>query len=160
MLKNISSRMFGALGASLIGLAVPVHAQQPMELEGDVKVVKLTIAADGSRLEELVPPDVVVPGDRLVFSTSYRNAGSDPVADFVVSNPLHEAVQLAGDADPTLTVSVDGGQTWGRIAELRVAGDDGADRAARPEDVTHVRWTLAKVGPGESGRLEYPAIIR
>ena len=33
-------------------------------------------------------------------------------------------------------------------------------RAAIPADVTQVRWTLASIAPGGSGRLEYPAIIR
>jgi len=78
----------------------------------------------------------------------------------VVTNPLPAAVRLAPDADADLVVSVDGGESWGMLANLSVTEDDGSIRPAQHADVTHVRWTLALVRPGESGRLEYPAIIR
>ena len=44
--------------------------------------------------------------------------------------------------------------------QLSVMAEDGGSRPAVQADVTHVRWTLPSVAPGESGRLEYPAIIR
>lgn len=139
----------------------PAFAQeQPVELAGDVKLVKTTTDEAGETATEYVAPEKVVPGDRLIFSTEYRNSGAEAVANFVVTNPLPAAVQLAGDADPELTVSVDGGKTWGPIAALTVTADDGSTRAAQQSDVTHVRWTLASVEPGESGRVEYPAIVR
>ena len=49
---------------------------------------------------------------------------------------------------------------WGNLAELSVEGEDGTLRSATHADVTHLRWTLASVAPGESGKLEYSAIIR
>jgi len=152
--------------AALIALAVPAlpaAAQteaQPITLSGDVKAVKTIVGDDGQPRTELVAPEVIVPGDRLIFGTDYANAGDEVVTDFVVTNPLPSAVRLAEDADPTLTVSVDGGQTWGELNTLSFTAEDGAIRAATHSDVTHVRWTLAAVEPGESGRLEYPAIIR
>lgn len=160
MLKNSLSALVAAL--SLIGavFAVPAAAQQPLTLKGDVKVVKTVENEDGTTVTALVDPEIVVPGDRLIFGTDYTNTGTEPVELFVVTNPIHEAVRLADDADPALVVSVDGGQTWGLLADLQVSDADGNMRAASAGDVTHVRWTLASVAPGESGRLEYPAIIR
>ncbi|MEZ5679811.1 MAG: hypothetical protein R3E14_00770 [Erythrobacter sp.] len=148
--------------AALVGAAisVPAIAQEPLRLKGDVKAVKTVENDDGTTVTALVDPEVVVPGDRLVFSTYYSNTGSEPVENFIVTNPLPAAVKLADDADPALVVSVDGGASWGRLAELQVTGDDGATRAATAADVTHVRWTLAQIAPGAEGRLEYPAIIR
>ena len=70
------------------------------------------------------------------------------------------AVRLAPDADTTLIVSVDGGKSFGTLSQLSVMAEDGGSRPADQADVTHVRWTLPSVAPGESGRLEYPAIIR
>lgn len=159
-MMNRISALVGAFVLSFTALAAPAAAQSPIELAGDVKVVKTTTDADGVSSEELVPPDVVVPGDRLRFTTTFRNNGAEAVENFVVNNPLPSAVRLADDADPDLTVSVDGGETWGKLAELSVTSDDGANRAAQASDVTHIRWTLAAVQPGEEGRLEYPAIIR
>ena len=43
---------------------------------------------------------------------------------------------------------------------MSIANEDGSTRSATHADVTHVRWTLAVIAPGESGRVEYPAIIR
>ena len=140
--------------------AQPVLAQQPIALTSEVKVVRIVRDENGVSQTRLEAPDTVVPGDRLVFRTSYSNSGTEAVERFVLTNPLHAAVRLAPDADASLVVSVDGGQTWGELSELMVAGPDGALRAATADDVTHIRWTLAVVQPGESGTLEYPAIIR
>lgn len=148
-----------ALAASLV--ASPVLAQsQPVTLEGTVMLEKAVVDADGKTELKLIEPKMVVPGDRLIFGTSYRNTGTDPVANFVVTNPLPSAVRLAPDADAKLVVSIDGGNSWGVLSSLQVKQEDGTQRAAVPADVTHVRWTLAVVAPGESGRVEFPAIIR
>lgn len=140
--------------------AATVQAQSPVSLSGDVMAVEVTTDDAGNEVTRLVEPSVIVPGDRLIFGTDYANNGNEPAENFVVTNPLPSAVRLAGDADPELTVSVDGGQTYGALSTLSVMAEDGTNRPASHEDVTHVRWTLARIAPGESGRLEYPAIIR
>jgi uncharacterized repeat protein (TIGR01451 family) len=147
-------------GSASIAPAALAQGASPVSLSGDVKAVQTTLDASGKEIIELVEPGTIVPGDRLVFGTDYANTGSEPVNNFVVTNPLPSAVRLAGDADADLVVSVDGGTTWGPLASLTVANADGSTRSATHEDVTHVRWTLATIAPGESGRLEYPAIIR
>jgi len=152
-----------AASAALVAPAVPLAAQattNPVVLSGDVKAVKTVTGPDGKERTELVEPDTIVPGDRLVFGTAYANKGADAVSNFVVTNPLPEAVRLAPDADKALTVSVDGGKTWGVLATLSVKNPDGTTRPATQDDVTHVRWVLESIAPGASGRLTYPAIIR
>jgi uncharacterized repeat protein (TIGR01451 family) len=129
-------------------------------LTGDVKAVKITTDADGKERTELVEPSTIVPGDRLVFGTDYANRGIEAMTNFAVTNPLPSAVRLAPDADPALEVSVDGGKTWGALGELTFTNSDGTTRPATHADVTHVRWVLASIAPGASGRLTYPAIIR
>lgn len=151
---------YATLAALALSGAAPALAQQPLRLSGDVKVEKTIENDDGTTVTALVEPEIVVPGDRLIFGTDYINSGAEPVENFVVTNPLPEAVRLADDADPALVVSVDGDKSWGALADLQVTDDNGISRAAKAEDVTHIRWTLAVVAPGESGRLEYQAIIR
>jgi uncharacterized repeat protein (TIGR01451 family) len=159
---NMLANFLVPIAAMAFALA-PLQAQQagdPVTLSGDVKAVKIVTEADGSERTELVEPGTIVPGDRLVFGTDYANNGSDAVTNFNVTNPLPSAVRLAPDADPALTVSVDGGKTWGLLSELEATNADGTRRAAIHADVTHVRWVLANIAPGEKGRLTYPAIIR
>lgn len=143
------------------GLSQPAFAQeQPITLSGDVKLVKVEQVEGGEDKVTLVAPEVIVPGDRLLFTTDYSNSGAEVVTDFVVTNPVPAAVRLAPDADADLSVSVNGGADWGPLAELSVTEEDGNTRPAQHADVTHIRWVLASVQPGETGRLEYPAIIR
>lgn len=158
---NTFKKMVAAL-LVLSSTAAPfaAYAQSPVSLSGDVKAVETTVDDAGNEVTKLVDPDVIVPGDRLVFGTDYANNGAEPVENFVVTNPLPAAVRLAPDADPQLVVSVDAGKSWGVLASLTVASEDGTTRAASHADVTHVRWTLPVIAPGQSGRLEYPAIIR
>ena len=152
-----------AAATALAAPAMPLLAQgapSPVELSGDVKAVKTVTGPDGKERTELVDPSTIVPGDRLVFGTDYANKGAEPVTNFIVTNPLPAAVRLAPDADKALTVSVDGGKTWGVLGAFTVSNPDGTTRPAAQADVTHVRWVLASIAPGVSGRLTYPAIIR
>lgn len=160
-----------ATAAALTAGAVPLAAQttqptemasanSPVVLSGDVLAVKTITDASGVERTELVAPDLIVPGDRLIFGTDYANSGTEIVTKFTVTNPLPAAVRLAPDAAADLTVSVDGAQTWGTLVSLTVAAENGSKRSATHADVTHVRWVLDTIAPGESGRLEYPAIIR
>lgn len=153
--------MIAAFGAAMVALA-PAGAMaqtSPVELKGDVKV-DTVVVENGKEKHVLADPRVVVPGDSLVFSTSYRNTGSAAIKDFVVTNPLPEAVMLAPDGAEKLVVSVDGGKTFGRLASFSVTGADGKARPAQAGDVTHIRWVLPVLAPGSAGTLSYHAIVR
>lgn len=159
------ARNFAPIVALLLALSGQAAAAQdeaaaPVTLVGEVMLERSVQSADGSSTTELVAPEVVVPGDRLLFRNTYTNAGTETVERFVVTSPVHAAVRLAPETDPALTVSVDGGTSWGEVAELTVTGTDGTIRAATLDDVTHIRWVLPSVAPGASGTLDYHAIIR
>jgi uncharacterized repeat protein (TIGR01451 family) len=134
-------------------------AASPVTLKGDVMLEK-TVTENGVSTVQLSEPKVVIPGDRLLFTTRYHNEGAQPVTNFVVTNPLPSAVALAADGATGNEVSVDGGKTWGELASLKVAGSEGAPRAATAADVTHIRWTIAKIAPGASGEVQYHGIVR
>lgn len=155
------NRIFVALSLVLVmQLAVPMaHAQtQPaVSLSGDVKVIR-TVDDNGVTKTVLEDPNQVIPGDRLVFTTRYTNTSAEVVEDFVVTNPLPKAVMLAEDGD--FEVSVDGGKSFGAFSALSVTLEDGADRPAELADVTHIRWTLARLTPGQQGSVSYFAVIR
>lgn len=149
-----------ALAAMLAATSPALAQDKAVALTGDVLLERTVVSDDGTKKIERVAPETIVPGDRLIFTTSYTNKGGDTVTDFVVTNPLPAAVRLAPDASDTLVVSVDKGKTWGALGTLNAIEADGTTRPATHEDVTHVRWTLASVAAGSAGTLEYPAIIR
>jgi|CXWL01.1.fsa_nt_gi uncharacterized repeat protein (TIGR01451 family) len=118
--------------------------------------------ADGAGRSRIIleEPEMVTPGDRLVFIVNYRNAGDAPASNFVVTNPLPAAVAFEGGAD-SAQVSIDGGKRWGTLPALRVREADGRWRNARPEDVTHLRWSLKQAIPaGAKGKLSFRGIVR
>ena len=128
-------------------------------LKGDVKI-ETTVVEKGVEKTVLATPKVVVPGNKLLFSTSYRNEGAAPVQNFVVTNPVPEGIAVSASDAASLTVSVDGGKTWGKLTALAVKDAKGVTRPAQAADVTHVRWTLATIAPGAAGAVAYHAIVK
>ncbi|NJS14452.1 MAG: DUF11 domain-containing protein [Sphingopyxis sp.] len=147
--------MISALTASAPALANPVS------LSNNVFVERVSTDAQGNRKVVLEEPRVVTPGDRLLFVLNYRNASGKPAEKFVVTNPMPSAVQYAEQGEGTAQVSVDGGKNWGELGQLRVADANGADRAARNEDVTHIRWAFnTPIPAGASGKLMFRGIVK
>lgn len=109
---------------------------------------------------KLVEAEGVVPGDTLVFSTAYRNGGSDPVLDVVIVNPVPANVRLSEKSASTSEVSIDGGNSWGMLSALSLADTDGNERRAGAADVTHLRWTISRLAPNETGVATYRATVR
>ena len=95
----------------------------------------------------------------------YRNAAGATAEDVVITNPIPEHMTLmrTGDLAPdlALTFSVDGGRSFGALAELQVIGPDGRPRPASAADCTHLRWSFQRpLAPGEEGRLDYVAQLQ
>lgn len=150
------------LAALIAAIAAPAQAETPapIELTGFVQLERVTTDASGERRVERVDPDVVVPGDRLIFGTRFANKGTVPIERFVVSNPIPATVKVSAEIDPAMLVSVDGGTVWGALGALEVVDGGGQRRAAQPADITHVRWVLPEIAPGQTGQLEFPVTVR
>lgn len=141
--------------------AQPAAQSEPkVTLKSDVMAIVTQTDEAGNETITLAEPTEYTPGTKLSFGMNYANAGSEPVTNVTGTNPLNEAVRLAPEADPALIVSVDGGVTFGTLDTLSVATETEGPRPATHADVTHVRWTIASIAPGESGRIAFPVIIR
>ncbi|MFM5913650.1 MAG: hypothetical protein ACKOPR_02750 [Chakrabartia godavariana] len=137
------------------------YASESVALDSSVYVERIVPEANGRTRTVLEPPKVVTPGDRLVFILQYRNTGTQSAKDFVVTNPMPAPVAYQGTSDTVAQVSVDGGKTFAALAALKVREADGTLRAARPEDVTHVRWALREpIAAGAQGKLSFRGIVR
>jgi uncharacterized repeat protein (TIGR01451 family) len=140
------------------GLAL---AADSVTLASEVFVEKAVVAPDGRTRIMLDQPKLVMPGDNLVFVLKYRNEGNAPAAHFSVTNPMPSAVAFREAPGNLAQYSVDNGRNWGSLATLRVQEQDGRWRSARPEDVTHVRWTFRQPLPvGASGKLTFRGAVR
>lgn len=147
----------------LFGLLMPAAAiaADNVALTSEVFVEKTTRDAQGRTVTTLQEPKVVVPGDRLVFMLKYKNQGAAPATNFVLTNPLPEAVTFEGTSDTGAEVSVDGGKSWGQLSALKVKAADGSMRAAQTADVTHVRWAVKSPIPaGAQGKLSFRGTVK
>ena len=123
--------------------------------------VEKTVVEGGRQKTVLLKQKSGPPGTRLMFTHSYRNTTKAAVANFGMTNPVPSGVEFAGSDDMSATVSVDGGKNWGALALLKVRETDGALRAAKPEDVTHVRWALkAPVPASGTGKFSFRGVVR
>lgn len=136
-------------------------AATPLELNSDVFVERQVVRADGSKTVVLEKPNMVTPGDNLVFVVRYKNVGGSTASNFVVTNPLPAAVVFNGTSDGLEVVSVDGGKSWGILGGLRVVTADQTVRPATLTDVTHVKWNLNQpLTAGAEGKLIFRGIVK
>src|SRR5688572_31814382 len=148
---------------TMLALLAPAAAlaADEVRLTSEVFVERNVPQPDGSVRTVREAPNVVTPGETLVFVLTYRNEGAAAATGFVVTNPMPESVIYADRASPGEIVSVDGGQSWGELASLRVNNADGTMRPAAVADVTHVRWRFAAPIPaGEGGNLSFQGVVR
>lgn len=163
-----------ALAAAMTagGFTAAVHAQvkaaSPVTLSSDVKIERTVADAAGKETTKLfTPKDVaVVPGDNVVFTLLVNNTGAEPAAGFRATNPMPGAVRFVSVAEAWADVSVDGGASWGKLADLKVKTKDAAgtaevERAAAAEDVTHVRWVFPDaIAPGSKRTVSYRGVVK
>lgn len=153
--------IIAAIVAAASAAAPAFAGSTPVELTSSVFVERQVVNADGRKAVVLEKPNMVTPGDSLVFIVKYRNAGSTAANNIVVTNPMPNAVAFNGTSDGTELVSVDGGKSWGTLPSLSVTGPDGKPRAARMADVTHVKWNVNQVlTAGAEGKLVFRGIVK
>lgn len=132
-----------------------------ISLEIDVAREVVEVDTDGLEVTRLVPIDSAMPGEVVVYTITYTNAGSDAAENVVITDPLPTEVQYvpgsaSGAASAEFAVSVDGGESFSAPSEALVVRQDGQPRPAEPGDYTHLRWVLADpVLPGAGGFLRF-----
>ena len=148
--------------AAAVQTATPA-AQSDVKIESSIRVERTEVSENGASATVLLDPAAVkvIPGDKLLFINRYSNSGQDVVTGFVINNPVHSAVTFVEVLEDWALVSVDGGQNFGKLAELTVTDAEQASRPAVASDVTHIRWALPMpIAPGASGELRFRGIVK
>lgn len=159
--------MFKVLPTSICVLAVcavialPAKADVLLSSASVEKVVSMEYE-DGSTETEYVPTEVVEPGEELAYVVSFRNDGAELEDSVVMTIPVPEDMIYVDDSviadNAAVDFSVDGGKSFAPRDGLIV--DDGElTRKASADEITHVRWTFARMTPGEEGMLAFHAIL-
>jgi len=121
-------------------------------------------AANGAETVKRVAADKVTPGETVIYSIKYSNDSAESASDIVLVMPVPKEVSyvegsVSGD-DTSVAFSADGGKTYVARGRLTVE-EGGAQRPARGDEITHIRWTLSQpVPPKGEGEVSYKAILR
>ena len=136
-----------ALLAATLAQSVPAIAAGPS------LVTRLFVerAQPGQGLRLAPIPRRLHSGDHIVVVVAVpAGAGAHLV------QPVPAALRFGGTLREPISVSVDGGLSFGPLATRTVSGGRGGARAAQADDVTHLRWTLT----GAPARLSFRATVR
>ncbi|MEZ5921794.1 MAG: hypothetical protein R3C60_10635 [Parvularculaceae bacterium] len=152
-----------ALFAALISLAAgPAHAAlKAMQI---VEKEVVTRNADGEETVTRAKAEKVTPGETVVYTIKYENEAAEPASNIVLVMPVPKEVSyvegsVTGD-NASVSFSADGGKTYVARGRLTVI-EDGETRAARGDEITHIKWTLAAaVPPKGAGEVAYKAVLR
>ena len=151
------------LAGALVTLGM-AFAASPRSLAGDIAPdpIKVTVIAEvetkisrnGRDAVKLVPADRVVPGDQVIYTVRIRNTGAAvvPAPSVAYAIPAHTRYVADSAVGPGAEVSysIDGGRSFDRPENLKVAGPAGQLRPADAADYTHIRWQLKNSLKGNS----------
>ncbi len=159
-----SSRLLGVV-AMLATTSVLALAQEQAHLDVTTVVQKEEVFTNenGEQEKRLVDANTVIPGERVVYTITFRNISDQSADNVVITNPIDSNLTyVEGSAFGPGTViefSVDGGKTWGAPDALQVS-EDGGTRRAEAKDFTHVRWVVQNdVAAGALGVVRFTAVL-
>ena len=147
------------LAMSMAAPAFALTATQVVEKEVVVK------QENGDEKIERVAAELVVPGERIIYTLNFVNDDAEPATDLVLTMPVPAEVDYmdgsASKKDMRAIYSVDGGQTFLPRGERKIKETDGSYRSASAEEITHIRWVVpGPVPAGAQGQLSYKAILK
>jgi uncharacterized repeat protein (TIGR01451 family) len=102
------------------------------------------VDAKGQSHFKAVDATEIVPGERILYTTTFKNSGSQASDNIIISNPIPENTRYLGGTakgeNCVITYSVDDGDSWGSAESLKVKLKDGTFRSAEASDYTNIRW--------------------
>ena len=156
-------RLLPAIGLIASLLAGPALANR-IEVQNVPEKEVVTTNDRGEKVVTRVPATRVVPGEEVIYTIRYKNAGDTAAENIVVTSAVPKEMTYrdgtAEGAGATVLFSVDDGRSFGPWNTLFVKGPDGKDRQATAEDYTHIRFVLTAPVPAETaGAVSYRAVL-
>jgi uncharacterized repeat protein (TIGR01451 family) len=153
-----------ALAATTLFSGLALAQQSPINFANIAQKQVVTIDEDGEEKISLTDVGIMVPGDTVVYTSTFTNIGAESVSNVVVNNPLPENTKYlrfsAKGANTVVTFSIDGGQTYAAPADLTIPEASGVTRAAKPEEYTDIRWVYqGSLATGEASSVNFKVTI-
>ncbi len=144
-------------------MAVTAVAQGHLDVQTTVQKQETFVNEAGESEQRLVAADIVVPGERVIYTITFTNVSDESAEKVVITNPIAEGlVYIDGSAfgpGTDITFSVDNGASFAAAGDLTVT-EDGESRPAVAKDFTHIRWVMRNVlAAGAQGTARFAAIL-
>jgi len=148
----------------LSALHLPALAAGGIEVKSTAER-EVAVVNNGKKELKRAPVDKAVPGDVIIYTTTFKNLSGKPAGNIVINNPLpNDSVYQSGSAsgaNTVITFSVDGGKTFAAPGQLSVKTADGKTRPALATDYTHIRWAYqGELGVNKAGAVSFRAAIK
>ena len=165
-------RSWQQIGYVVAVLAALGTAPAPAQDAGGSEALVITaenLMAGDARHQELGrrggDPNVVLPGDIVLYRLVFTNIADVPVRAVEFNDPLPAGLPYVGGSaaadrdDVVIAYSIDGGRTYTtRPMVEEIAEGEQVRRPAPPEMYTHIRWTVhGWVQPGGQVTAEFRA---
>lgn len=149
------------IASALITAAAVAQDEGHLNVRTVVQKEEITVNDAGETERRLVPADLVVPGEDVIYTITFTNISDESAENIVITNPISEDLTyVEGSAFGPGTViefSVDGGETYG-TADALIVKANGEERPAEAGDVTHVRWVMqGDLAAGARGMARFRA---
>jgi uncharacterized repeat protein (TIGR01451 family) len=146
------------LNAALLALCAVAAARGQAASEAiavkAIAEVETRVSRNGRDAIKLAPADRLVPGDQVIYTLEIRNLGSATLPPLSVPYAIPDHMRYIADSavgpGAEVSYSIDGGRTFDRPENLKVAAPAGGLRPATAADYTHIRWQLKHSLKGNS----------
>lgn len=151
-----------SITTALLAVAAPSYALTASQTVEKEVVVQMP---DGAEKISRESAELVVPGERVVYTLNFTNDDAQPATDLVLTMPVPTEIEFmegtASTNNMTPVYSADGGKSFSSREQLRVRDIDGTLSPASSSDITHIRWTVpGPLAVGETGNLSFKGVLR
>ena len=161
---TITNTIFVFLLASILSMG-NASTSNTIELTSIVEQEVTLRDEQGNKIVKRVPAEKVLPGKEVIYTTRFKNNGSEPAENVIISNPVpqHTVYKLnsASGKNTQVMFSANGGKSFHFSNQLRAIAEDGSERVAEAKDYTDIRWIYqGQLQPGGEGVVEFRVVLQ
>ena len=129
---------------------------------------EVTVVKSGQKTIKKIAATRIEPDDVIFYTMNYINSGDEAATSAVLDDPIPQGtVYLPGSAfgaGAEITFSIDGGKSFKKpsllIYEVKNPNGSIDKRTASPEEYTHIRWIISRIGAGAKGAVGFQVRIK
>lgn len=161
VMKSINRVMMLFIASVFMQTAIAANGH--IDVVSSAKKQVVQVNADGQREITYIEPTTVLPGDVIMYTTTFENTSDEVAADIVINNRVpNNSWYRDGSAkgnNTELQFSVDG-NVFDKAENLYVTVD-GEKRQATAKDYVTLRWVYtAELKPGEKRSVSFKTQIK